>query len=239
MDGVTSGNVFGYNYILAQAVSSADNRLQHNAIAFHGAHPSMNLFEGNIWRGSMYADYYHGSSSHNTFFRNQGYLESQAGTRRNFLFNLFKKAQYYNVVGNVLGTVGLEAFYEGTGRTLDYGDPGYVYTLGYPSAGFAWITNTIPYGPSDTQVKATFYRHGNWDSVNNAVIWESSNSDHSLPVSLYLSSKPSFFGNCAWPSIGPDLNPMAGVLPAKARYEGSLICGETALRSPANFRMSN
>ena len=35
----------------------------------HGAHPFMNLFEGNVYPNFEF-DFAHGSSSHNTLFRN-------------------------------------------------------------------------------------------------------------------------------------------------------------------------
>jgi hypothetical protein len=46
-----------------------------------------------------------------------------------------------------------------------------------------------------------------------------------LPASLYLTSKPSWFGTVAWPPIGPDVSGMANELPAQLCYETSNLGG--------------
>jgi hypothetical protein len=53
-------------------------------------------------------------------------------------------------------------------------------------------------------VNTNTLRHGNWDAANNAVVWDSSIADHNLPNSLFLTAKPSWFGNLAWPPFGPE-----------------------------------
>ena len=63
-------------------------------------------------------------------------------------------------------------------------------------------------------------RHGNWDSVTNTTVWDPAISDRNLPPSLYLTGKPSWWGNLPWPAIGPDLSPMDGVIPAQWRFNG-------------------
>lgn len=50
----------------------------------------------------------------------------------------------------------------------------------------------------DLKVKATLLRHGNWDSLNNAVIWDANIPDHTIPNSLYLTGKPSWWGVCVF-----------------------------------------
>jgi hypothetical protein len=86
----------------------------------------------------------------------------------------------------------------------------------------------------DPNVKATLLRHGNFDYVTNSVVWDPSISDHALPASLYLTSKPSWWGTLPWPSIGPDLNPMVGTIPAKERYLGT---DTTPPSVPKNLRV--
>jgi hypothetical protein len=41
-----------------------------------------------------------------------------------------------------------------------------------------------------------------------------------LPASLYLASKPSWFGKVTFPPIGPDVSGHANKIPAQIRYEG-------------------
>lgn len=212
-NGTTSGNVFAYNYY----GKPQKGFMVPGSIYFHGAHNMMNLFEGNQFETKVTSDYVWGTSSHNTFFRNQiknlptadGY-----GTNNNFVVELMNGQQYFNLVGNVLGSVGRESIYQ-----MLYNDSWNlqnvtIYTLGHASTGVAT--------PGDPAVVTTLYRHGNWDSVNNSTLWDESNADHSIPASLYLSSKPAFFGSYAWPSVGPDLSPMIGTLPAKQRYDAGI-----------------
>jgi hypothetical protein len=200
-NGVCSGNVFAYNYIHTLYYSSAG--FVRDGIFAHGAWPSMNLYEGNYTIGLIGADDYHGPASWNTIFRN--YVPAEVGkTGYIWSISLACHSWYHNVVGNILGTYGIQNVYEYSGN-----DPAVktIYALSYQ-------------GCSDPQVSATLLRHGNWDNVNNAVVWDPNISNHILPASLYLSAKPAWWGSLAWPPIGPDLSPMAGNIPAKQRYEG-------------------
>jgi len=49
---------------------------------------------------------------------------------------------------------------------------------------------------------------------------QGSDGGPNLPDSLYLASKPAWFGQTSWPPIGPDVNPMDGDIPAKLRFYG-------------------
>ena len=56
--------------------------------------------------------------------------------------------------------------------------------------------------------------------MTNSTIWDPDISDHSLPDSLYLSSKPSWWpASVPWPPIGPDVSGMTNKLPAQVCYE--------------------
>jgi PKD repeat protein len=64
------------------------------------------------------------------------------------------------------------------------------------------------------------YRHGNWDVVNNSIVWDPTNPDHNLPASLAFASKPDWFGDRPWPAYDP-ANPSAAVvtnIPAGYRF---------------------
>lgn len=65
-------------------------------------------------------------------------------------------------------------------------------------------------------VQNTFL-HGNY--VNGVVNWHPNVSDKTIPISLYLTEKPGFFGDVPWPIIGADLIPNAGKIPAQIRFE--------------------
>jgi hypothetical protein len=112
-----------------------------------------------------------------------------------------------------------------------------IYELGYPNIGNpsyngTWRPTTPPdyhtlpntldgCQQKDLNVKATLLRHGNWDAVNNAVVWDANIPDHTIPNSLYLTQRPTCWdADLAWPPIGPDLNPMVGMIPAQRRFQG-------------------
>ena len=56
-------------------------------------------------------------------------------------------------------------------------------------------------------------------SVNGAAVWDESIQTHDLPASFYLDGRPAFFGDRAWPAIGPDVEPMHSPTPAEERFE--------------------
>ena len=104
-----------------------------------------------------------------------------------------------------------------------------IYRFGYSSGGGTH---------QDSQSFSTAVRHGNYNYVSKAVDnW--SDPDHVLPASLYYTSKPGYFGNCAWPPYGSDLSPLTGTLPAKDRYQGGSACssGSAAPTAPSNLRI--
>ena len=208
LEGAPSGNVIAYNFFKDSYYDDPDwGRL---TIGCHGAHPMMNLIEGNHAEDKFDADFYHGSSSHQTFFRNR--MFNQPGKLYgSWGFDIYMKSQYFNIVGNVLGT-NYENKYELT-ENFDYMTDRSIYRLGYFDAGDASGSD------NDAGVKATMLRHGNWDSVTNTTVWDPAISDRNLPPSLYLIGKPSWWGkNLPWPAIGPDLSPMDGVIPAQWRF---------------------
>jgi len=211
----SAGNVVSYNYIINAAPGWWD-------ISFnHGPHNMCNLTEGN--KIQWYKDDgYFGSSSHNTIFRN----------RITYQIALKHFCNYYNIVGNIIGTVGDNTVYEATQQGVF--EPA-IYELGYPNIGNnSW---TVPYGPTtppdyhllgntldecqqwDQNVKATLFRTANFDTVNNAVVYDPANPDRVIPNSMIYTVKPAWWGNTIpWPSIGPDLNPMTGTIPAEDRF---------------------
>ena len=212
--GANSCNVVAYNYVVNTDPGFWD-------ISFnHSPHNMLNLAEGNVI-DNYKDDGYFGSASHNTLFRNRitQYLE------------LKHFSNYYNIVGNVLGTTGFSNAYETT--TVNYSNNP-IYALGYPNIGNHSYTGT--FGPTtppdyhalpntldgcqqlDRNVRATILRHGNFDYVNNSTVWDPAISDHTIPNSLYLGGKPSWWGNLPWPPIGPDRSPMVGSIPAQERF---------------------
>lgn len=188
LDGPVTGNVFAYN-IVSEMIYSTYDLWQVDAFRTHGAHPIMNLFEGNYLNGRVNADMTWGSSSHNTFFRNRNTL-GPTRTEAAWNYSLYKLSSYYNIIGNVIGTTGFESTY--------------TTTIGSSE-------NAI-YG-IDPAVAATTLINANWDSVTDGTVWNGAN-DRVLPASLYLTGKPGWWGSVGWPAIGPDISPKYPSAPA-------------------------
>jgi PKD repeat protein len=187
-----SGCVAGYNYCtnMYYTVSSG---WMINALEAHDAHVCMNLSEGNYLNGCV-ADWIHGSSSHNVLFRNRitGYEPGKSSDL--FCINLFPTNHYWSAVGNILGTTGIQGNYESSAAGSYYSVA--IYQLGIHNGGYGDY-------PDDPVTATTMYRHGNYDIVNKAIVWNSTNSDHSIPNSLYHLSKPTWFGDRRWPAFDP------------------------------------
>jgi hypothetical protein len=189
--------------------------LGEDTMANHGAHPHMNLWEGNS-STSWWGDYTQGSSSHMTYFRNDVRCKNTTVPLSSspWLWSCVEVEQYnyfYNIVGNVIGQ---SSFASGTVVDNGSGSKPAIYRFGYSSAGG---------GHTDSQSYSTAIKHGNYDYVTDGVAHWDGGADHTLPSSMYYNSKPPFFGSSAWPPFGSDLSPLVGTLPAKARYEGAVI----------------
>lgn len=200
------GNVIAYNFsyrMFGRDFPATD--WVHPDLSQHAAHPFLTLFEGNSV-GSVGFDFYWGSSSHNTLFRNAADMRSlrvdgQPMTRNVVGIRLDRFSRFNHALGNVLGHEGLKGRYEAAGRS-DFTEP-LIWSLGHPG---------------DPRVAETLLRHGNFDYVSGKTQWDPKIADHKLPDSLYLAAKPAFFGKLPWPPIGPDRKPMAGTIPARERF---------------------
>jgi hypothetical protein len=226
MQSAGGGNVIAYNYMDDGHIESKLSWMESGINASHMAGSHMELFEGN--RSFSYdAENDWGSPIYITAFRNH-----LTGKRRStppreptpdpslqFPSDQFRRAVglaagswWHTVVGNVLGYAGINP---APAESFRYDD-------GYP-----WRDDPSPVwrigvgdnlGPPDPKVISTLIRGGNYDYVTNEVHWENV-SPQPLPDSLYLSSKPAFFGTCTWPWVGPTGKPKVYTLPAKARFD--------------------
>lgn len=73
---------------------------------------------------------------------------------------------------------------------------------------------------TDSFAVETSLRHGNFDHVTGAPIWDEAIPRKDLPPSLSLRSKPAFFGSLAWPWVTPE-DPTAPLarLPARECFD--------------------
>jgi hypothetical protein len=187
-----SGNVVAYNFI--------DNTRHWQPHWFlfqlgtHGAHTFMNLFEGNVC-GKVGLDSYWGSGSHSVFFRNFITRENtgQPVTSDINAVNIEALNYFVTVVGNILGKPGCRGPAEQTPFRDSHENP-VLWKVGYEGAKTGY--------PTDPKVAATLIRTGNWECATGSVQWTS--DDRQIPDSLYLSSKPPWFSELAWPPFAPE-----------------------------------
>ena len=214
------GCVFAYNY-MTNMLFAASPGWEAACIETHGAHPYMNLWEGNIGN-SICMDFIHGSSSHNTVFRNAfgglEYAEGAIDNNNTFCCNVMGSNRWETVIGNIFGNGPTSAGYYNNYEVnalyypSNYLNEKSIYVLGFWGN---YVTNNDPLTCTSLE------RDGNWDVVHNSVVWDT-NGVQTLPASLYLTGEPTWwadYGNASsWPPIGPDVTPMQGQIPAQTRF---------------------
>lgn len=90
---------------------------------------------------------------------------------------------------------------------------------------------------------ATFFLHGDYSNISSNVTWNTGTTQ-AVPSSLYLSAKPSWWGNVPFPAIGPDVSSGWTVsghvnkIPARVCYE-SVMGGSDGTGSPMTFNAAN
>ena len=213
----SAGCVIGYNYIThIRNLDPTMGKVTMNGC--HGAHPMFNLFEGNI-APRFQSDSYWGSCSHLTLFRNHFLGTDDDVTHNRIAISIDRNCWYHNIVGNILGDSSITNWgYETSTDGHNY-NSNLIYRLGYPNMGNNAYSNYGGggWGDYDTNVENTILRHGNYDYANGNTVWDGDIADTNLPDSYYLTNKPAWWGDGAWPPIGPDLLPMVSTIPAYTR----------------------
>jgi hypothetical protein len=177
------------------------------------------LLEGNVSPG-LNPDGVHGTSNFVTAFRNYFLGTDTSRNQQTMPVLMQGYNRYFNLIGNVLGTPGYHTVYEcaaaSANDTCSTSPNTSIYTIGYSG-------NQGQYGgvfPNDPLSKTTTMRWGNYDTVNGAVRWQSTEvpsglsqfanplpASHTLPASFYISAKPSWWSSGKpWPAIGPDVS---------------------------------
>jgi hypothetical protein len=213
-EGGGSGVAILYNYI--DDLYTDDPTYLGSARTSHGAHPYMNLLEGNI-ASHVTADDYIGSSSHFVFFRNwlwgdeTGTGVPQVPTWGFYAVDVYPLSTYYAFVGNVFGRP--------PGGNVDWSSA----TLLTTSEATCGTSAVYGYGCGDVAYsstpKSTSINHGNYDFKTDGVAYWDGGSVHALATSMYYTAKPAFWGTQSWPPIGPDVSGFATTNPAKDRYD--------------------
>jgi hypothetical protein len=232
MFGVGTGNVIGYNYSINDETSNLYS-LQTPYYS-HNAGNSMNLWESNNFIG-IWTDDAWGSSANGTLYRNVLHGWQGGGYQTGFIpIQIRTWIRGFNVVGNVLGSPGIQNQYQAYATSSTAGSGGTnagtgIYEIGWSDTGGGYGTcgngtNGNPY--CDPLVFSTLMRWGNYDTVTAGIKWDSTEASpaaatyinanftstyfgslaHTLPSSLYYNSKPAWWPSAkAWPPVGPDV----------------------------------
>lgn len=221
------GNVVAYNvftnYYNAGANGDDTNRCAPGLSTSHGAFPMLNLIEGN-YGAQFQRDAYWGSSGFDTLFRNifTG-VDAHGGilyTNDLICLKIDNASTSNNVVGNILGnpnTVWTQYLMTGQAAYSDL----VINRFGYPGIDSDGYTGTNA-GPNslDTTVQSSMIYVQNYDYFNNAI---QNPTNATLPASLYLPSKPAWWGGALpWPPFDPSSVTAAATsvtnIPAGYRY---------------------
>jgi hypothetical protein len=239
--GTCNACVFAYNFAVNQADNSTAFQFASNPM--HTASTDYILEEGNIGAG-VNLDVIHGPHSVNTFFRNyfNGYSANEGviPSQDTVPIMIGAYSRYNNVIGNVLGTAGYHKTYKcAPTSALQHSCPGVsswealtIFNIGWSHSDQLDYNNNPPL-LNDTIAAPGTMLWGNYDVVNNAVQWNTSEvptgdpnypnsgpSGQSLPASFYngvtLAHSSCGTGLPFWknpttstcppyPSIGPDV----------------------------------
>jgi len=213
------GNVIGYNYMEDGWIDSSPGWVEVGLNASHMTTPHYELFEGNE-SFNFDGDNTWGNSVYITVFRNHLTAKRRSvapllliDAQNPRAIGLMEGHKWYSFVGNVLGTPNqipapLQSYtYDAPFPWRD--DPVGLWRLGYNPENW----NVAP----DVKVTGTVVREGNYDYATNQVRW--GNGPLQVPDSLYLASKPAFFGSNRWPWVDPTGTPTLYTLPARARFD--------------------
>jgi hypothetical protein len=233
------GNVFGYNYIDNVRTDSAA-WMEGAANGSHDAFSHHDLWEGNQ-ATNIGCDATHGSSGFLVFFRNYamgrasdtGYANVQSDNVRAFNSDAWNREMTF--IGNVGHAyripTGINPVYEISSHLVDP-NPAAIWHIGdmdMRGGGGVFDTQYANPGPNDPGVLplATYttrsldklFRHGNWDNVTSSIADWQAGYTRTLPNSLYLTNKPTWWGASPWPWVDTSAATRLQSLPAKVRYD--------------------
>jgi hypothetical protein len=230
-----AGSVFGYNYVDDGFINYDENWIESGLNASHMVGPHHVLFEGN-YGFNWDSDNTHGNAIYHTIFRNwlrgvrRPYKNPQTGhvidddmTTASGPKDCARACTYsywMTFVGNVLGAEGKMSGWVYDASVTGGWDVSAIWELGWD------------HEFNDPDVAGTAIREGNWDWLQSKQSWQNS-SAVTLQNSLYLKSKPSFFGSKTWPWVDPTTG-TTYTLPAKVRFDSLM-----ALPTNVNHAIKN
>jgi hypothetical protein len=231
------GNVFAYNY--SHCVTSGSPGYMLSSYGHHTYYCYLNLWEGNIGP-EFIGDSWWGNGGFQTLLRNKFDMVEpnpaiDVGYDQNInCIQICRGNYFYIAAGNVIGDplnasqLSDPIYYQKIPfigpETADRAHTANIWKNGYPVNTWEGFNGTT----YDAYVDETLVRHGNFDYLTLTEDWDPAIPSHAIPQSLYLASKPSWFGSLAWPGIGPDVSGRYNDNPAKARWEAWVSDGYPA-----------
>src|SRR6267378_887526 len=229
--GTGSGDVLAYNFSIDNLYNPGGGGWMQPTYASHNGGDAMILIEGNDGLG-VGTDNIHGTHHFLTFFRNH-YHGDPNKTANTAILHLWRYSRFFNIVGNVLGRSGYYTTYETDLGTNNVD----IYSFGQPDSGLS----------GDSRTRETAMRWGNYDTVSARSRFDAAEvpsgltnfanpvpASQALPPSLYLASKPTWWGAMPWPAVGPDVS--GGEIPGYAGHaykNPARRCYERAAIDPA------
>jgi hypothetical protein len=219
-----AGSVVGYNYMDMGLIDSSEGWQEIGLNASHFTGPHHILFEGNYGHNAD-SDNTHGSSDYMTYFRNwlRGVRAPfvNPGTRHTVddyaqgngpgrAAGPMSYSYWFTFIGNVMGAQGKMSGWQYQNARLNTTFA--IWGSGWGDGSF-WNIDPQMFNMS---FPGHIIRNGNWDWVTSSQKWD--DAPFAIPNSLYLTSKPAFFGANPWPWVDPS-NGTTHTLPAKYCYE--------------------
>lgn len=233
LEGGGSGIAILYNYF--DDAEEDDPTYMAAAVLNHGAHPYMNLVEGNVI-SHIIADEYWGSSSHEVFFRNWMWGDEtqtpEITTKPSFGYwpmETWLKNNYFSYVGNVFGITGKWGNPTWSSYTLRNS------TVGSPCSVANWMygygCNFLGSGAYDPNPSTTSINHRNYDMKTHGVAFDEGGANLTLAADVYppYTSKPGFLGSLPWPGIGSDITGGLSSADGKANKNLAETCFDTGV----------
>lgn len=218
----SSYNVFVYNF---ETDGQSDSG-QNPGMSGHGTTGYMTLFEGNWCMDKFLGDFTHGAGCYYTVFRNRIVGKNPAQSSDQTPISNERYNRKPNFVGNLLGSSGYHTNYaeapSGTGYpgaivTANCSDKS-IYKFGFWANIGCTTTATDNFATMDPLIAL------NYDVVTstNGGIVGGGFVTSDLVSSYYVSSKPSYFGQCPWPPFSPTSTSAASMdatnIPAGYRF---------------------
>jgi parallel beta-helix repeat protein len=220
-----SGNVIINNCFLMGYSDSG----QAPGIAMHAVHSLMNLFEGNWSQEKFTSDITHGSSSHQTIFRNRINGHGYGGGNAPIIYQQYSR--YLNAVGNILGE---------TGATTVYDKATSGAQVNCNSGSTPLFDIGCGYSPEDSIAVSQVFRAVNAGFTNAsgaATMFLGGFTTNDLVNSYFHTSKPGYFGSLNWPAYDPSRTTLAAIdktnNPAGYRYVFGVDPPSTGGNKPA------